>query len=64
MIDGERMRRGLSRDLGFTADDRSENLRRSAHLAHTLNEAGLICIASFVAPSEDVRIEDRQGDRS
>ena len=55
MIDGERLRRGLSRDLGFTAEDRSENLRRSAHLSHTLNEAGLICIASFVAPSEDVR---------
>jgi len=55
LIDGDRVRRGLSRDLGYTADDRSENLRRSAHLAHTLNEAGLICIASFVAPSEDVR---------
>ena len=55
MIDGENVRRGLSRDLGYTADDRSENLRRSAHLAHTLNEAGLICIASFVAPEESVR---------
>jgi bifunctional enzyme CysN/CysC len=55
MIDGEAVRRGLSRDLGFTAEDRSENLRRSAHLAHSLNDAGLICIASFVAPSEDVR---------
>jgi bifunctional enzyme CysN/CysC len=55
MIDGETVRRGLSRDLGYTADDRSENLRRSAHLAHTLNDAGLICIASFVSPEEDVR---------
>ena len=55
MIDGEHVRRGLSRDLGYTAEDRSENLRRSGHLAHTLNDAGLICIASFVAPSEDVR---------
>lgn len=55
MIDGETLRRGLSRDLGYTAEDRSENLRRSAHLADTLNDAGLICIASFVAPSEDVR---------
>ena len=55
MIDGEHVRRGLSRDLGYTADDRSENLRRSAHLAHTLNDAGLICLASFVAPSDDVR---------
>ena len=55
MIDGETLRRGLSRDLGYTAEDRSENLRRSAHLADTLNDAGLICVASFVAPSEDVR---------
>ena len=55
MIDGEKVRSGLNRDLGFTADDRSENLRRSGHLAHILNDAGLICLASFVAPSEDVR---------
>ncbi len=55
ILDGEAVRRGLSRDLGFTAEDRSENLRRSGHLAHALNEAGLICIASFVAPSADVR---------
>jgi bifunctional enzyme CysN/CysC len=56
MIDGEMLRKGLSRDLGYTAEDRSENLRRSAHLAHTLNDAGLICVASFVAPSEAVRL--------
>ncbi len=55
MIDGESVRRGLSRDLGFSANDRSENLRRSGHLAHAINDAGLICIASFVAPSQDVR---------
>ena len=55
MIDGESVRRGLSRDLGFSANDRSENLRRSGHLANTLNDAGMICIASFVAPAEDVR---------
>jgi bifunctional enzyme CysN/CysC len=55
MIDGESVRRGLSRDLGYSQEDRSENLRRSGHLAHSLNDAGLICIASFVAPVEDVR---------
>jgi bifunctional enzyme CysN/CysC len=55
MIDGEGVRRGLSLDLGYSSKDRSENLRRSAHLADTLNDAGLICIASFVAPAEDVR---------
>jgi len=55
VVDGENVRKGLSRDLGFSAEDRSENLRRSAHLAHALNDAGLICIASLVAPAEDVR---------
>ena len=55
LIDGESVRKGLSRDLKFTAEDRSENLRRSAHLAHAINDAGVICIASFVAPSQDVR---------
>ena len=55
MIDGEKVRGGLTRDLGYTAEYRSENLRRSGHLAHILNDAGLICLASFVAPSEDVR---------
>jgi bifunctional enzyme CysN/CysC len=55
VLDGENMRLGLSRDLGFTAEDRSENLRRSAEIAKLMNEAGLICIGAFVAPSEEVR---------
>lgn len=55
VLDGQNMRRGISRDLGFGADDRSENLRRSAEVAKLINEAGLICIGAFVAPSEEVR---------
>jgi len=55
VLDGQNMRQGISRDLSFTADDRSENLRRSAEVARLMNNAGLICIASFVAPSEEVR---------
>ncbi|MEZ6092494.1 MAG: sulfate adenylyltransferase subunit CysN [Pirellulaceae bacterium] len=55
VLDGQQVRRGLSKDLGFTAEDRSENLRRSAHLAHILNDSGLICLASFVAPNAAVR---------
>src|SRR5258708_11074793 len=49
------MGRGLNRDLGFTADDRSENLRRSAEVARLMNDAGVITIAAFVAPHEAVR---------
>ncbi len=55
VLDGEDMRQGISRDLGFGADERSENLRRSAEVAKILNDAGLICIGAFVAPSQAVR---------
>lgn len=55
VLDGQNMRRGISRDLGFSIDERSENLRRSAEVAKLFNEAGLICIAAFLAPEEAVR---------
>lgn len=56
-IDGQNMRRGLSRDLGFSTEDRSENLRRAAEVAKTINQNGLITIAAFVAPQEAVRLK-------
>ena len=55
VLDGQAMRRGISKDLGFTADDRSENLRRSAEVARLMNDAGLLCIAAFVAPDAAIR---------
>jgi bifunctional enzyme CysN/CysC len=55
VLDGQNMRRGISRDLGFTVDDRSENLRRTAEVAKLMNDAGLICLAAFLAPQEEVR---------
>jgi bifunctional enzyme CysN/CysC len=55
VLDGTGMRQGISRDLGFSADERSENLRRSAEVARLFNEAGIICLASFVAPDASVR---------
>jgi bifunctional enzyme CysN/CysC len=55
VIDGQNMRAGLSRDLGFSAADRSENLRRCIEVARFLNDAGVICICALVAPSEEVR---------
>jgi bifunctional enzyme CysN/CysC len=57
---GQSMRQGLNRDLGFTADDRSENLRRSAEVAKLMNDAGVITIAAFVAPHETVREKAKQ----
>jgi bifunctional enzyme CysN/CysC len=55
VLDGQNMRLGISRDLGFSADDRSENLRRSAEVAKLMNDAGLICVGAFVAPNAQVR---------
>jgi bifunctional enzyme CysN/CysC len=57
---GPDMRQGLCRDLGFSADDRSENLRRAAEVAKMMNDAGLIAICSFVAPHEEVRQKARR----
>jgi bifunctional enzyme CysN/CysC len=57
---GQNMRQGLSRDLGYTADDRSENLRRSSEVARLINDAGIICICAFVSPHQAVRDKARQ----
>ncbi|QDU31848.1 Bifunctional enzyme CysN/CysC [Anatilimnocola aggregata] len=55
VLDGQNMRRGISKDLGFTASERSENLRRSSEVAKLFNDAGLIVLGAFVAPEEAVR---------
>jgi bifunctional enzyme CysN/CysC len=57
---GPDMRQGLCRDLGFTADDRSENLRRSAEVARLFNDAGVLTICAFVAPHDAVRNKAKQ----
>jgi bifunctional enzyme CysN/CysC len=55
VLDGEAIRRGMNRDLGYSLEDRSENLRRSGHLAKLLNDNGMLVMAAFVAPSDAVR---------
>ena len=55
LLDGQNMRLGISKDLGFSAAERSENLRRSTEVARLFNDSGLICLAAFVAPDEAVR---------
>jgi len=55
VLDGQNMRMGLSRDLQFSRDDRSENIRRAAEVARLMNRSGLICLMSLIAPNEDVR---------
>lgn len=55
VLDGPVLRRGISKDLDFTMDGRSENLRRATEIAKIINQSGQICILSIVAPSEEVR---------
>jgi len=60
VLDGQNMRLGPSKDLGFDADDRSENLRRSIEIARLMNQAGIIVICSLVAPNAEVRAKARE----
>ncbi len=55
VLDGKTMRLGISKDLPHDTEGRAENLRRSAHIARFLNDSGVICCASFVAPNTDSR---------
>jgi bifunctional enzyme CysN/CysC len=50
VLDGDNVRLGLNKDLGFTREDRAENVRRVAELAHTLYDAGLVTIVALVSP--------------
>src|SRR5688572_11993821 len=55
VLDGDELRRGLSADLGFSRQDRSENVRRGGEVARLLSDAGLIVIAAFISPFRDDR---------
>ncbi|MXY58229.1 MAG: adenylyl-sulfate kinase [Gammaproteobacteria bacterium] len=50
VLDGDNLRRGLNADLGFTHEDRTENIRRAGQVAALFADAGLICIAAFISP--------------
>ncbi|TWT17619.1 adenylyl-sulfate kinase [Luteimonas wenzhouensis] len=50
LLDGDNVRHGLNRDLGFTDEDRVENLRRVSEVAKLMTDAGLIVLVSFISP--------------
>ncbi len=50
-LDGDNIRFGLCRDLGFTADDRAENIRRIGEVAALMLDAGLIVLSAFISPA-------------
>lgn len=55
LLDGDNVRQGLNRDLGFTEADRVENIRRIAEVARLMTDAGLIVLVSFISPFRDER---------
>ena len=50
VLDGDKVRTGLCSDLGFSPEDRKENIRRIGELARLFADAGLICIVAFISP--------------
>jgi adenylyl-sulfate kinase len=50
VLDGDNMRHGLASDLGFSPQDRTENIRRVGEVAKLFADAGLICITAFISP--------------
>ncbi|HEY4530195.1 MAG TPA: adenylyl-sulfate kinase [Luteimonas sp.] len=59
LLDGDNLRHGLNRDLGFTDEDRVENIRRVSHVARLMTDAGLIVLVSFISPFRAERASAR-----
>lgn len=55
LLDGDNMRTGINNNLGFSPEDRTENIRRAAETAKLFMNAGLVTICSFISPTEDIR---------
>ena len=60
LLDGDNIRHGLNRDLGFTDEDRVENIRRIAEVAKLMADAGLIVLTAFISPFRAERRMARQ----
>jgi bifunctional enzyme CysN/CysC len=57
VLDGDNVRLGLNKDLGFTREDRAENVRRVSEVAHNLYDAGLIVVVALVSPYAEDRAQ-------
>ena len=55
VLDGDNIRSGLNRNLGFSDEDRRENIRRVSEVAKLFAECGVITIASFITPNNELR---------
>ncbi|KXI21624.1 adenylyl-sulfate kinase [Photobacterium sanguinicancri] len=64
LLDGDNVRHGLCRDLGFSSQDRRENIRRIGEVANLMVDAGLIVLSAFISPHREERemVRDLVGD--
>ena len=60
ILDGDNVRMGLNSNLGFSDEDRVENIRRIAEVAKLMNDAGLIVITAFISPYRNDRENAKQ----
>ena len=60
LLDGDNVRMGLNQNLGFTEQDRIENIRRIAEVAKLMNDAGLMVLTAFISPYRSDRMRARQ----
>ncbi len=54
-LDGDNIRHGLNQDLGFSLEDRRENIRRIAHVASLMRDSGLVVLVTFISPTCTIR---------
>lgn len=54
VLDGDNVRTGLNKNLGFTPKDREENIRRISEVAKLFADSGVVCITSFISPYKKV----------
>lgn len=60
VLDGDNIRHGLNNNLGFSPEDRKENIRRIGEVSKLFVEAGLFCITAFISPYEEDRLTVRK----
>jgi bifunctional enzyme CysN/CysC len=60
VLDGDNLRRGINSDLGFSAEDRRENIRRAGEIAALFADAGIIVLAAFISPDANDRAVARR----
>ena len=57
-LDGDNMRTGLNKNLGFSQEDREENIRRVAEVGKLFADSGVVALCSFVSPFKKVQLPD------